>query len=177
MILDIEIWQILRWILESLISQILFALFSFATFQAFCEWRLTTKLLRKYVAQYIESVAFEWTNETTEFIITYRVRAFEILLRNLQSMQPRTGCARKRVEEVQDVLENFHNCKVILNRKVLPLPDPNKFPFDIYQNGHIHKEIEPTIRNETLKKLQAIKWLKIRSIPLAYSVTRNSPSR
>ncbi len=92
-------------------------------------------------------------------------------------MQPRTECARKRVEEVQNVLENFHNRAIILNRKVLPLPDPDRFPFDIYQNDQIPEEIEPTVRNETLKKLQAIKWLKIHSIPIAYSVTGNSPSR
>lgn len=79
-------------------------------------------------------------------------------------MQRRTRYAWKRVEEIQNVLEDFHNRLAILNQKVLPLLDLNQFPFDRYQNDQIPEEIESTVRNETLKKLRAIKWLKIDSI-------------
>ncbi len=59
MVFDIEAWCTwLRLALEPLISQIFFALFSFASLKAllqtFLEWRWTTKQLRKHVAKYID---------------------------------------------------------------------------------------------------------------------------
>ena len=140
------------------VAQVALGLFSFTSLLAIIEWCHTTKRLRDCVTRYIESVEFEWTNKPKEFAFTYRIRAFEILLRRVQSMQPRTFGAYRRVEEVRNILEEWHTGMLICNMQVLPLPDLERFPFEPSE------ESECAVRKHALEKLQSIKWLKLKKV-------------
>lgn len=61
------------------------------------EWYRTRQRLRQYVKSYLKSVEFDWTNQTVEFALMHRVRVFELLLRKLQALQPRTPAAYRQV--------------------------------------------------------------------------------
>ena len=109
-------------------GEIMLGLFSFAGLIALWEWRRTTKRLKKYVTGYVRSVEFEWQNQTEEFALMDRVRVFEILLRRVQAMHPQTPGANRRVEEVRDVLEQFHSTRRIFREEHLPLRRIDEFP-------------------------------------------------
>ena len=142
------------------VVETLLSLFSFAALIYLLEWRSTTRRLKKHVASYIKSVEFKWTNQTDEFALMYRVRVFELLLRRVQAMQPRTPSAYKRVEEVRDALEYFHRGGVqILNGEHLPLPKFDEFPI------RPNREIEAQVRERILENLRAIKWLGLEKPP------------
>ena len=139
------------------VLQTMLGLFSFGLLVALFEWRRTTKRLRRFVTSYIEAVEFEWQNQTKDFVVMHRVRAFEVLLRNVQSLQPRTPGAYQRVEEVRDALEYLHKCIPIFRGEHLPLPSPEQFPVE--PNSHT----EPQIRAHVLRNLRSIGWLRLKS--------------
>ena len=87
----------------------------------------------------------------------HRVRAFEILLRNVYAMQPTTPWANKRVEEVRDQLEFFHRAYMVLNGEHLPLAKPGDFPVE-----QPNSTIEAQMRQMILEGLRAIKWLRLK---------------
>ena len=123
---------------------------------AFCDWYDTTARLRKYVTLYLNYVEFEWKNQPDEFVLTHRVLAFELLLRNLEDVRPLTLPAFKRVEAVRDVVEYFHRHPIpILGNKHLPLPKLGEFPYPPNQ------ATETQVRNHVLEELSTIKWLKL----------------
>ena len=127
-----------------------------ASLIAFCDWYDTTARLRKYVTLYVNHAEFEWKNQPDEFVLTHRVRAFELLLRNLENVRPLTLLAFKRVEAVRDVVEYFHRRAIpILGDKHLPLPKLGEFPYPPSQ------AVEARIRNHVLEELRAIKWLEL----------------
>ena len=138
-------------------AEVALGLLSFTILIAWWEWRNATKRLKKEVTSYIKSVEFEWQNQTEEFALMHRVRAFEILLRNVQAQQPRTPGAHKRVEQVRDVLESFHRRFIpIFRGEHLPLPKFGEFPAlpDV--------TIEAEVRKHVLEGLRAIKWLRLK---------------
>ena len=142
------------------VVQTLTGLFSFAGLIALIEWHRTTRRLRKYVSSYIGSVEFEWQNQTEEFILMHRVRAFELLLRRVQAMEPRTPGAYYRAEAVRDVLEWFHRGGIpVLGNQHIPLSEIGKFPFPP------NFAIESQVREHILEKLREIKWLRIEVKP------------
>lgn len=114
----------------------------------------TTERLRTYVTLYANHAEFEWKNQPDEFVLTHRVRAFELLLRNLEDVRSWTLPAFKRVEAVRDVVEYFHRRAIpVLGNKHLPLPKLGEFPYPPSQ------EVEAYVRNHVLEELRAIKWL------------------
>ena len=135
------------------VVQTLVGILSFASVVAFLEWRHTTKRLKKYVTQYVESVEFEWSNQTRKFAVMHRVRAFEILLRHVEALRPRTPGAYKRVEEVRDAVEYFHRTIPIFRGEHLPLPRLGEFPLPP------DERFEAQLRGDVLEKLRSIKWL------------------
>ena len=70
------------------VAETALGLFSVAALVSVWEWHRTTKRLKKYVTQYIDSAEFEWENQTEKFALMHRVRAFEILLRNIEGLRP-----------------------------------------------------------------------------------------
>ena len=137
------------------VVQIVLGIVSYAGLVALLEWRRTTKRLKKYVASYMQAVEFEWTNQIEEFVVAHRVRAFELLLRNIQALQPRTPAAYKRVEEVRDVLERLHRAIPIVRGEHLPLPKVGEFPVPPNQTT------EAQVRELVVEGLRAIKWLRL----------------
>ena len=135
------------------VAETMLGLFSVAGLIALWEWHRTTKRLKKYVANYIQSVEFEWQNQTDDFALMHRVRAYELLLRNVLILQPRTPRAYKRVEEDRDVLEKWHRGIPIFRGEHLPLPKLGEFPT---VPSHA---IEAQVRKDVLEGLRAIKWL------------------
>ena len=86
----------------------------------------------------------------------HRVRAFELLLRKVQAMEPRTPGAYYRAEAVRDALECFHRGGIpILGKQHMPLPKIGEFPFPP------NIAIEAQVRERVLEKLRAIKWLRL----------------
>ena len=130
-------------------------LFSFAGLAALWERHRTTKRLKKYVASYMQSAEFEWTNQTEEFAVVHRVRAFELLLRNVQALQPRTPWAYNRVEEVRDILESLHRAITIFRGEHLPLPRLGELPLPPNQATEAH------VRELIVERLRAVKWLRL----------------
>ena len=123
---------------------------------ALYDWYDTTERLRKYVTLYVNYAEFEWKNQSDEFVLTHRVRAFELLLRNLEDVRPRTLPGFKRVEAVRDVVEYFHRRAIpVLGNKHLPLPKLGEFPYPPSQ------AVEAHVRNHVLEELRAIKWLEL----------------
>ena len=138
------------------VVQILFGLFSFAGLIALIERHRTTRRLREHVSWYIDKVEFEWKNQTVEFILMHRIRAFELLLRRVQAMNPRTPGAYVRVEAVRDALEWHYRSGILIKGGMhLPLPEIGKFP---YPPSPI---TEAQVRRDILEKLRMIKWLRI----------------
>ena len=138
------------------VAETLLGIFSFAGLIAFLEWRRTTKRLRKCVTDYVESGELEWQNQTDEFALMHRVRAFELLLRKVEVLQPRTPSAYKRVEEVRDAVEFFHRGGIpILNGEHLPLATIGAFPITPSDAA------EALVRKYVLERLRAIKWLEV----------------
>ena len=138
------------------VAEIIVGVFSLTMLIALSEWYRTTKRLKKYVKKYIESGEFEWRNKTPEFAVMHRVRAFEILLRKVEALQPRTPKAYRRVEEVRDVLEEFHRGMIpIFKEEHLPLPRIGEFPMTPSDVS------ETFVRNRVLEGLRAIKWLRL----------------
>ena len=128
-------------------------LFSVALLVSLWEWRRTTKRLKKYVTKYIDAVEFEWQDQTAEFVLMHRVRAFELISRQVQVLQPRSPGAYYRVEQVRDVLERFHRAIPIFRGEHLPLPEIGKFPLPS------NERMEASLRQDILEDLRAIKWL------------------
>ena len=148
----------MTWIVEFLGGVLKFALgfVGVAGMIAFYDWYDTTERLRKYVSLYVNYAEFEWTNQSDEFVLTHRVRAFELLLRNLDDVRPWTLPAFKRVEAVRDVVEYFHRRAIpILGDKHLPLPKLGEFPYPLSQ------AVEAHVTNHVLEGLRAIKWLEL----------------
>ena len=136
------------------VTETLLGLLSFAGLFSLLEWHRTSKLLKKHVTGYIKSVEYKWKNQTDDFGFMHRVRLFELLLRRVQVMQPRTPGAYKRVEEVRDALEYFHRAGVQIHlEQHLALPKFDEFP--IKPNA----KIEAQVRELVLERLRAIKWL------------------
>ena len=135
------------------VVEIILGFFSIAFLITLWELRYTTKRLKNYVASYMESVEFPWQNQTDEFTRMHRVRSFEILLRKVQILQPRTPGAYKRATEVQEVLEHFHKAVPIFRGEHLPLPNLGEFPVVPNDGG------EAFVRDHVIKGLRAIKWL------------------
>ena len=154
-------WDLLIWISETVqtgdfwsgVLEVAAGVFSFTVLMALSEWRRTTKRLKKYVTAYKEGVEYEWQDKTEEFVVTYRVRAFELLLRNVLTLQPRTPAAYRRVEQIRDVLERWHRGIPIIGDEPLPLPKLGEFP------APPSAAIEAFLRNYLLERLRAIKWL------------------
>ena len=134
------------------VLEIVLGLFGFAGLAALSECRRTTKRLKKYVKSYMQSAGFEWTNQTDEFVVAHRVRAFEILSRNIQVLQPRTPWASNRVEDVRDALESLHSAITIFRGEHLPLPRLGAFPLPPNQATEAH------VRERIVERLRAIKW-------------------
>ena len=143
-------WGAFRaWLLEIIAS-----VFGISVLITLWERHYTTKRLRKYVSKYLESVEGEWQNQTDEFILMHRVRAFELLLRRVRGMRPTTPLANMRVDEVRDAAEFFHTDVITIFRgEHLPLPKMGEFPMEP------NDEIESHVREYVLDKLRAIKWL------------------
>ena len=135
------------------VAETVAGLFSVAVLVSLWEWHRITKRLKKYVRSYKDAVEFEWQNQTEKFALMHRIRAYEVLLRKVHALQPRTPGAYYRVEKVRDALEWFHRTIPVWRGEHLPLPDIEKFPFpgDAAMEFHIRKDI--------LEKLKAIKWL------------------
>ncbi len=148
-------------------------LFGFAGLAALLECRRTTKRLKKYVKSYMQSAEFEWTNQTDEFAVAHRVRAFEILSRNVQALQPRTPWASNRVEDVRDALESLHRAITIFRGEHLPLPRLGAFPLPPNQATEAH------VREHIVERLRAIKWLRLEKgdVPCAVETQRRLGSR
>lgn len=140
----------------SWLVQTLLGLLSFAALMAWWERRCTTKQLKKYVATYKERVEFKWRNQTEGFVLMHRVRAFELFLRNVSALQPRTSGAYKRVEQVRDVLEYFHREVIaLIGVKHVPLPKMGEFPLPL------NLATEAQVRQTVLEGLRALKWLRL----------------
>ena len=139
------------------VAETALGLFSVAALVSVWEWHRTTKRLKKYVTQYIDSAEFEWENQTEKFALMHRVRAFEILLRNIEGLQPRTPGAYYRVEQVRDVLEHFHRSIPIWRGQHLPLPKIGEFPLP-----QPNYAMEASVRHDTLEKLKKIQWLRLK---------------
>ena len=134
------------------------ALAGYTAFGAFVEFRRTTQRLRKYVSSYLKRATFEWPNQTEEFALMDRVRSFEILLREVQAIQPRTPYAYRRVEEVRNAIEFLHRGIPIVEGRHLPLPRLTDFPV---QEGSFSASVEADVRKYTLCELRQIKWLRL----------------
>lgn len=154
--------DLLIWIAETVqtggfwrgVLEVAAGVFSFALLMALSEWLRTTRRLKKCVTSYVKTVEFEWKNQTEEFVLMHRVRAFELLLRRVEALQPRTPGAYHRVEQVRDVLESWHNKGIIvLDGEHLPLPRRGEFPLPM------RPEFEAQVTNDVLRGLRAIKWL------------------
>ena len=142
------------------ILKIVFGIFGFTALMATLELYRTTQRLKLEVENYIKAVNFEWENQTAEFALMDRVRAFEVLLRNVQAQQPRTPIAYRRVEQVRDALEFFHRTRAVHQGQHLPLPKLEEFPIQPPSPA-----IEAHFRSDILKRLRAIKWLGLKSQP------------
>ena len=148
------------------VIEIIASLFSFSVLITLWERRYTTKRLKKYVSNYLTSLEFEWQNQTAEFALMHRVRAFELLLRNVRVMQPTTPLANKRVQEVRDAVEFFHTGGIpVFRGEHLRLPNTGEFP--VAPND----ATEALVREHVLKKLRAIKWLNLQG-----SAVRSKPA-
>lgn len=132
-------------------------LVGFTTLMAFWELCRTKKRLKKEVKDYIKSVEFEWKNQTEEFVLMHKVRRFEVLLRNVRALQPRTPRAYKCVEEVREKLEFLHVAIPVFREEHLPLPKLGEFPIQ-----PPNSESETFVRQKVLEKLRTIKWLKLK---------------
>ena len=117
------------------------------------ELRHTIVRLRKVINRYIDAVEFGWTNQTEEFALDHRVRAYEVMLRNVQAIQPRTPLAYRRVEQVRDAVEFFHRNIGVYQDKHRPLPKLDEFPY-----RSLTPEMEVPVRRKILEELRAIKW-------------------
>lgn len=136
------------------VGEIMLSVFSIAGLIALWERHHTTKRLKSYVARYMESVEFQWHSQTDEFVLMHRVRSFELLLRRVQILQPRTPGAYKRVEAVRDILEYFHMEGVLIfEGEHLLLPTFAEFP--VIPND----TTEAYVRDHITSGLRAIKWL------------------
>ena len=138
------------------VAGIMLGLFSITGLFALLEWRRITKRLKKDVTNYIDAVEFEWRNQTEEFIVMDRIRAFEVLLKDVQSLRPTTPGAYKRVQQVRDAVEFFHRARAVLNEEHLPLPKPDEFPLP---TTHRTAEGELFVRQKVLEELRKNKWL------------------
>ena len=136
------------------VAETVLGLFSLAGLVALWEWHRTTERLRKFVTDYIGAVEFEWQNETEEFALMHRVRAFEVLLRKVLTLRPRTPGAYRRVEQVREALESLHMSIPIWRGQHLPLPKLGEFPFAA------DSAFEAQFREDLVKRLKVIKWLK-----------------
>lgn len=136
------------------VAETVLGLFSVAGLVALWEWYRTTERLRKFVTDYIGAVEFEWQNQTEEFALMHRVRAFEVLLRKVLILRPRTPGAYRRVEQVREALERLHMSIPIWRGRHLPLPKLGEFPFAT------DSAFEPQFRENLVKRLTAIKWLR-----------------
>ena len=138
------------------VAKYLLSLVSFTGLIILYDWCDTTKRLQRYVTAYKNHVEFEWKNQPDKFAVMHRVRAYELLLRNLEALRPWTPLASKRVEMVWDEVEYFHREGIpVLREEHLPLPKLGEFPYSP------SPEIETYVTNHLLEGLRAIKWLRL----------------
>ena len=136
------------------VGETVLGLFSVAGLISVWEWHRTTVRLKKFLAEYIGWVEFAWQDQTEEFALMHRVRAFEVLLRKVMMLRPRTPGAYRRAEQVRDALEMFHTRITIWRGQHLPLPKLGEFPIGP------DAAFEAQFREDVAKRLRAIKWLR-----------------
>ncbi|MDE2925259.1 MAG: hypothetical protein OXT71_02535 [Acidobacteriota bacterium] len=144
------------------VGEILLGLVSFTALSTLWEWCRTTKRLREHVRSYVKAVEFKWKNQTEEFATMHRIRAYEVLLRRVQALQPRTPFAYRRMEEVRDALEFLHMATPVFQGKHLPLARIGEFPIKHVDSTSRPKlSSEAWVRQKILERLRAITWLKL----------------
>ena len=142
----------------TIVAEVGLGLFSYAVVLALWERFRTTQRLRKYISSYQYAADFEWTNQTEEFVLMHRVRSFEVLLRRVQALQPRTPIAYGRVEEVRDAIEYFHRTVSVFRGEHMPLPSLTEFPFP---KELLNASSEVFLRTQIFQKLREINWLQL----------------
>ena len=138
--------------------EVLLGLFGFSALIVYVDLRYTTKRLKRHVLRYLRSVEFDWRKESDEFVLMYKVRAFELLLRNMRAIQPTTPWANERADEIRDAVEFFHRgATAIFRGEVLPLPNAGEFPLP-------DNRTETHVRETILENLRKIKWLGLQEL-------------